>query len=80
MPLEVSIDVVPHGDESRRERLHTLRVTQVAQLDDHPQGWRRYAVSIDDVDQGVTVEHKRADGAYRLVQNVMARLGLEPGR
>lgn len=77
MPLEVKIDVVPNDDEARRETLHTVRIEQVAQLDNDPDGWRRYEVSVDGGPERLTIEHRRSDGAYRLVLNALARLRFE---
>ena len=78
MPLEIVVDVVPHGIENRRHTLHRVRVTQIAAYDSLPGGRRRYLVEVDgDTRRTVEVEHDRADGALRLVQRAFRQLDIE---
>lgn len=69
MPIEVRIDVIPHGVETARQQMGTVRITQVEKLDDDPEGWRVYAVSGARLSH---VKHKRSDGAMRLVALALA--------
>ena len=71
MPLRVTIEVIPGGDETRAQTLHVVEITQVAKLDDHPDGRRRYRVDMDEV-YG-TVDHARGDGALVLAAKALTK-------
>lgn len=76
MPLRVTIEAVPGGDESRAEVISQFTVTQTDKMDNEPGGWRRYTVS-DDLRRSVVFEgheHRRANGAVVLVSAVLSRL------
>lgn len=69
MPLEVRIDVVPHGIEAARRTIDVIHITQVDKLDDDPEGERIYAV------KGLKhsfVKHRRGDGAETLAALALA--------
>ena len=71
--LRVTVEVVPHGDESRAEVIDTVIVAQTVRFDDDPNGRRGYVVW-DSVDRNVPpvaeVDHWRDDGARRLIADV----------
>lgn len=69
MPIEVRIDVVPHGVEALRHPIRIVRITQVERLDDDPEGWRVYRVVGARTSR---VRHKRSDGAEVLVGLALA--------
>ena len=68
--LRVTVEIVPHGEESRSEVIDTVIVAQTVRFDDDPNGRRGYAVW-DNTDPSAPpvaeVEHWRGDGARRLV-------------
>lgn len=76
MPLEVTIAVIPHGDEALRETLGTIRITQVERHDDDPGGDRTYSVIGA---RSSRVRHRRADGALVLVAKALAADTGRPG-
>ena len=41
--LRVTVEIVPHGDESRAEVIDTVIVTQTVRFDDDPNGSRHHA-------------------------------------
>lgn len=67
MPLRVTVEVVPGGDEARAEVLHTLTITQVEKLDGD---LRRYRCAIDL--RAASVYHHRSEGALVLVEKALA--------
>ena len=74
--LRVTIELVPHGDETRSEVLDTIVIAQVHRIDDDPEGLRGYLWRHNGR-QG-TVVHRRSDGAVKLVSAVLARLSDRP--
>lgn len=75
--LRVTVEIVPHGEESRSEVIDTVIVAQTVRFDDDPDGRRGYVVW-DSVDRNVPpvaeVEHWRGDGARRLVAKAFGAL------
>ncbi len=69
MPLELSIDVIPHGYEQQRQRIGNIRITQVEKLDADPDGERIYRVVGA---RDTRVRHRRGDGALALVAKAFA--------
>ena len=78
--LRVTVEIVPHGDESRAEVLQCLEIAQVAQYDDNPGGLREYAIrdtaSEEYPEWGVRLMHLRGDGASMLAAKALKRLRL----
>lgn len=74
MPLRVTIEVVPHGDESRAEVLHRATITQVRALDDYPDGLRLYRVDADGDTVVTGLAHYRVNGAVALVREALHHL------
>lgn len=76
--LRVTVEVVPHGAESRAEVIDTAIVAQTVRFDDDPDGRRGYVVwdSEDDLSAPpvAEVEHWRGDGARRLVAKAFGAL------
>lgn len=72
--LRITIELVPHGDESRTEVLETVLIVQVEAHDDLPGGERTYAIwrdarTVDDLRADrvtSTVRHQRVNGALML--------------
>jgi hypothetical protein len=81
--LRVTVEIVPHGDESRAEVLQCLEIAQVAQYDDDPGGLREYAIrdvaSDDYPDWTVRLMHLRFDGASMLAAKALKRFRLPQG-
>lgn len=69
MPLEIRVDVIPHGVEDARKNLSRITVTQVERLDDNPEGLRRYMW--DDGEHAGVLQHRRSNGAEALAAQVM---------
>lgn len=71
--LRVTVEVVPHGDESRAEVIDTVIVAQTVRFDGDPNGRRGYVVWDSDDRNAppvAEVEHWRGDGERRLVASV----------
>lgn len=69
MPLEVRIDVVPHGIEAARKTLRIITITQVEKLDDDPGGERIYEVRGT---RTARIQHARKDGAGALAAKALS--------
>lgn len=68
MPLRVTIDLIPHGDERQRQTLEQITITQEMAYDTDPDGYRGYQIVFDDGDRMQFVTHRRGDGAARLAE------------
>lgn len=69
MPIDVKIEMVPHGDDALRHQIGEVRIRQVEKLDTDSDGWRIYEVIGARV---TTVRHRRGDGAGVLVAKAIA--------
>lgn len=72
--MRITVEIVPHGDESKAEVVGSVVVAQTSQLDDDPEGWRRYSVRQVGVALGSVVQHRRSDGAVALAGAALAAL------
>ena len=70
MPLRVTFEIVPGGDESRTEKIGHLYITQVGNLGGD---LREYLVADCLRQQEWTVRHHRSEGAEALVHEAIAR-------
>ena len=79
MPLRITIEIIPNGDEHRAEILERITVTQVRKFDDNIGGRRLYAIRDDlhGYDIG-SVTHERKQGAVTLARAALKRLRSTP--
>lgn len=80
MPLRVTIEVVPNGDESRAEVIDQWVIHQVKKFDSDPEGWRVYQTDYLHPEGGTErnyvgrIAHRRRDGARQLVATMMSKV------
>lgn len=70
MPLRVTLEIVPGGDESRTEKIGHLYITQVGHLGGD---LREYLVADCLREQQWHVRHHRSEGAWVLVHQAIER-------
>lgn len=75
MPLEIKIDLIPHGIEEQRQTLDRVRITQVRQLDNDPEGERIYQVEYNG--HFYEVKHRRSEGPLALSTKALVKLWFE---
>jgi hypothetical protein len=71
--LRLTLEVVPHGNESRAR---TIGVIEIVNTGDHPgrPEYGNYRGTMGDREVEVT-HHRRDDGAWKLVRRVLRALG-----
>jgi hypothetical protein len=72
MTLRVTIEVVPHGDESRKHSIHVLNIHNTGTKT--WAGATRYAVDLDGWRLDRMFLHDREDGALVLIRRVFDNL------
>lgn len=75
--MRITVDIVPHGDEDRKETVETVTIAQVARHDSDPGGVRDYALWNGPDPEGkpfAVIRHTRADGAAVLAGKAFAAL------
>lgn len=75
--MRVTVEIVPHGDESRAHVIEQVEIANVAAHDNDPDGVRTYLWKPRDrrwTQGNARVVHRRGDGAARLVATVFEAL------
>ena len=70
MPLRVTIEVIPWGQEDLKRTLATVEIENVTDLAEHS----NYSILLDRRRLDGEVAHKRSDGFWILVHKTLAKL------
>lgn len=71
MTLRVTFEIVPHGEENLKHRIHTLNIHNIGPTASEDPDQYEYSFEIDGEASAATVLHFRSEGALELTRKVL---------